>query len=203
MRPSAIVIGGGIVGLSIAMRLTRQNHNVVLLEKEEGLAGHQTGRNSGAVHAGPYYRPDSLKAKLCTLGNRQMTQFAQMHGIPHRITGKLLLATRPDELSRLQAIAERATLNCVPSEIIGPEEIREIEPAASGLSALHVKTAGITDYRKVAEKLSELSIENGAEILNGAEVTRIRQVGEEIAVEHTRGSHTAELLINAAGLYSD
>lgn len=202
-RGSAVVIGGGIVGLAIAAKLSQSGTSVTLLEKEQVLASHQTGRNSGVIHAGPYYTPGSLKAKLCSEGNRLMVDFAREYGIPFEITGKLLLATRRSELERLKALARRAEANGVPSEIIGVEEIRRIEPFASGVAALHVKTTGIIDYRAVSEKLAISSERNGASLVLGAEVHSIKVSGKRITVEHTQGSHTADLLINAAGLHSD
>lgn len=132
-----------------------------------------------------------------------MVGFAREYGIPFEITGKLLLATRRSELERLKALARRAEANGVPSEIIGVEEIRRIEPFANGVAALHVKTTGIIDYRAVSEQLAVNSERNGANLVLGAEVHSIKVSGKKITVEHTRGSHTADLLINAAGLHSD
>lgn len=202
-KETAIIIGGGIIGLAVAEKLSRSGTTVTLLEKEQVLASHQTGRNSGVIHAGPYYTPGSLKAELCTEGNRLMVDFAREYGISFEITGKLLLATRRSELERLKALAQRAEANSVSSEIIGVEEIRRIEPFANGVAALHVKTTGIIDYRAVSEQLAVNSERNGASLVLGAEVHSIKVSGKKITVEHTRGSHTADLLINAAGLHSD
>ena len=202
-KEAAIIIGGGIIGLAVAEKLSRSGTTVTLLEKEQVLASHQTGRNSGVIHAGPYYTPGSLKAELCAEGNRLMVDFAREYGVHLEITGKLLLATRRGELERLEALARRAEANGVPSEIIGVEQIRRIEPFANGVAALHVKTTGIIDYRAVSEQLAVNSEINGARLVLGAEVHSIKVSGKKITVEHTRGSHTADLLINAAGLHSD
>ena len=200
---SAIIIGGGIVGLAISHELSASGISVTLIEKESDFGLHQTGRNSGVIHAGPYYKPSSLKAKLCTEGNRLMVRFAQNHDIPHEITGKLLLAIRREEVQQLQALAARAQANGVPSEIISRERIEELEPFAAGISALHVKTTGIINYAAVSQKLATLCQENGAELLLSSAVKSIRTSNESVTVEHSKGSHTASLLINAAGLFSD
>jgi len=202
-KDKAVIIGGGIVGLAIARELALQGRSVTLLEKEEDFATHQTGRNSGVIHAGPYYRPGSLKAALCTEGNRLMTEFAREHSIPHQLTGKLLIATNQREISWLSAIAEKAKANGVPSEIIDAARIKELEPHAAGLAALHVKTTGIIDYGLVAKKFAEIADSNGAELVLGAKVRKIHSRNGKNVIEHTQGSHQADLLINAAGLQSD
>lgn len=198
-----VIVGGGILGLAIAHELSSAGHAVTVLEKEKGLALHQTGRNSGVIHAGPYYTPGSLKARLCGLGNRLMVDFARQESLPHEITGKLLLATTSSEVGLLGNLADRAKANGVPAELITPGEIADIEPFASGLAALHVKNTGIIDYRSVTNRLAERSKNQGAEIVTSAEVTKISQEGRNIVVEHSQGSHTGALLINVAGLYSD
>jgi len=200
---SAIIVGGGIVGLAIAHELSASGRSVILLEKEPEFALHQTGRNSGVIHAGPYYTPQSLKAELCTQGNRSMVEFARDHDIAHEITGKLLLATTAKEAIRLDNLAARAQANGVQSEIISRGRIRELEPFAAGLSALHVKTTGIIDYGAVAQKLAILSEKNGAELVLNSTVTGIHSSDKTVTVEHSSGCHTASLLINAAGLHSD
>lgn len=200
---SVVVIGGGIVGLSIAWELTQADTSVTVIEKEESLAAHQTGRNSGVIHAGPYYKPGSLKSLLCRDGNRLMVQFAREYGIPFKVTGKLLLATSSTDTERLGALAERAVTNKVDAELIGPERIRELEPFAKALSALHVKSTGIIDYKVVSLKLAELAEQRGAQIIRNSEVIGIKSYGSEVVVEHTRGISRCASLVNAAGLYSD
>jgi L-2-hydroxyglutarate oxidase len=132
-----------------------------------------------------------------------MVKFAKEHDIPFEVTGKLLLGTKPKDVKRLFAIAERAVANNVDAELIGPERIRELEPYASGLSALHVKATGIIDYGAVTRKLAELAQVNGAEVLLNAEVLGIRSSSNEVIVEHSQGVSRGAMLINAAGLHSD
>ena len=200
---SVVVVGGGIVGSAIGFELAKTGRRVTIIEKESVLAAHQTGRNSGVIHAGPYYKPGSLKAQLCTEGNRSMVKFAQKYEIPFEVTGKLLLGTKPRDVMRLTAIAERAAANKVETALIGPERIRELEPYASGLAALHVKATGIIDYGAATRKLAELSERKGAEVLVNAEVLGITSSANEIIVEHSQGISRGAILINAAGLHSD
>jgi len=176
---------------------------VTVLEKEPGVAKHQTGRNSGVIHAGPYYSPGSLKAQLCVQGNAWVKEFAKAFNVPHETTGKILLATTENDLARIQLIAQRAQENGVPSRLISPEEIKEKEPFAKGLGGLFVETTGIIDYALVSEKLAELLLSRGGEIAFGAEVISIRESQQNVAVEYSQGHEIADLLINAAGLYSD
>lgn len=200
---TAIVVGAGIVGLAIALRLSISGLKVVVLEKETGVAQHQTGRNSGVIHAGPYYAPGSLKAQLCVRGNGWMKEFAKEFGIPHITTGKILLATDKAELLRLHAIADRAIHNRVPSRLIGPEEIREKEPFALGIGGLFVETTGIIDYSEVSKRLAKLIVVRGGNIIFGAKVESIEETVSSVAVGHSHGCETAGLLVNAGGLHSD
>lgn len=200
---SVVVIGGGIIGLAIAEKLSSSGISVTLLEKEKVLAAHQTGRNSGVIHAGPYYAPGSLKAELCAEGNSLMVDFARANDVPFEVTGKLLIASRRSQLGQLESLARTAEANGVPSEIIGRDGIKNIEPFAGGIAALYVKNTGIIDYRVVAERLASSSQKNGASLVLDAAVTTIFASAKEITVEHSKGTHTADLLINAAGLHSD
>jgi L-2-hydroxyglutarate oxidase len=200
---TAIVVGEGIIGLSIALRLSISGLQVVVLEKETGVAKHQTGRNSGVIHAGPYYAPGSLKAQLCSRGNVGIKEFAKEFGIPHITTGKILVATDKTELARLHTIADRAIHNRVPSRLIGPEEIREKEPFARGIGGLFVETTGIIDYSEVSKRLAKLIVARGGNIIFGAKVESIDETGSSVAVGHSHGRETADLLVNAGGLHSD
>lgn len=200
---STIVVGGGIVGLSLALRLSASGLRVVVLEKEPAVARHQTGRNSGVIHAGPYYAPGSLKARLCVRGNAWMKQFASEFGVPHQTTGKILLAPNDRELARLQSIADRAQQNGVPSRLIGPDEIREKEPFAEGIGGLFVETTGIINYSVVSQELADLFVARGGTIVFGAKVEAIQENSSDVTVSHSQGRETADLLINAAGLHSD
>lgn len=202
-----IVIGGGIVGLSTARALTAGSPPVLplVLEKEADLAAHQTGHNSGVIHSGIYYRPGSLKARFTVEGARDLVAFCRQHGIAHEICGKVVVATDPNELPRLEELRRRGLANGVTGgvETIGPERLREIEPHAAGLSALHVPATGIVDFVAVARRYAELVRGAGGEIRTGARVTGIRRQSGEWTVETTAGEFNAALLVNCAGLYSD
>ncbi|UAJ78966.1 L-2-hydroxyglutarate oxidase [Leifsonia sp. ZF2019] len=200
---SATIVGGGILGLAVAERLAREGRTVTLLEKEDRWAAHQTGHNSGVIHAGPYYAPGSLKAEMCRAGNASMAAFAAEHGIPHEIGGKLIVATAEKELPGLDRLAERARANGVPSRLVGPEEAREFEPEVAAVRALRVETTGIVDYAAVSRRLAELAGEHGAELLTGARVRRVAVTGAGVEVEHDRGTSRSDVLINCAGLQAD
>lgn len=202
-RQHVVIVGGGIVGMATAREATSRGHQVTLLEKEPQWAAHQTGHNSGVIHAGPYYKPGSVKAQLCTAGNASMVKFAQEYGIPYRVTGKLIVATTPTEERRLADLLTRAQANGVPAELISGEEARVLEPHVGALKALHVKSTGIIDYSKVTSTLAELAEQAGARLLLGEEALDIRSSGDSIEVIHTNGTIRGDILINCAGLYSD
>lgn len=199
-----LVIGGGIVGLSTAYALTRSSPGVrvVVLEKEAGPARHQTGRNSGVIHSGIYYRPGSLKARYATRGAAEMVAFCAENGIAHALTGKLIVATAREELPRLHALVQRGRENGIPVRELGPAQMAEYEPEVRGLAAIHVGTTGICDFVGVARHLAEAS---GAEIRYGAEVVRIdRRASLGVAVRTGDGSTVrARVLVNCAGLHCD
>jgi (S)-2-hydroxyglutarate dehydrogenase len=197
------IIGGGIIGLALAQRLSSQGNAVTVLEKESRWAAHQTGHNSGVIHAGPYYKPGSLKATMCLAGNRSMTAFAQEHGIAHETCGKLIVATSQDEVPRLEALAARASANGVTCRLISMDEAREYEPHLGGVAALRVENTGIVDYKAVSAKLAELAAQQGANLILGTRARAIRSSDREVVVEHDLGEVTSDLLINAAGLQSD
>ncbi|WUT84453.1 L-2-hydroxyglutarate oxidase [Streptomyces melanogenes] len=199
-----LVIGGGIVGLSTAYALTQASPGtrVTVLEKEDGPARHQTGRNSGVIHSGIYYRPDSLKARYAVRGAAEMVAFCAEQGIPHEVTGKLIVATERAELPRLHALVQRGRENGIPVRELGPAQIAEYEPEVRGLAAIHVGTTGVCDYPAVASRLGELS---GAEIRYGTEVVRIsRRPDTGVAVLTSTGAVLrARALVNCAGLHCD
>jgi L-2-hydroxyglutarate oxidase len=199
-----LVIGGGIVGLSTAYAITRvaPGTRVTVLEKEPGPARHQTGRNSGVVHSGIYYRPGSLKALYAVRGSAEMIKFCAEYGIAHAVTGKLIVATERDELPRLHALVQRGRENGIPVRELGPAQITEYEPEVRGLAAIHVRTTGICDFTSVARQLGEAS---GAEIRYGAQVVRIdRRPERGVAVRTARGDVVrGRVLVNCAGLYCD
>jgi len=201
-----VVIGGGIVGLSTSMALARGTPAVrpLVLEKEGELAAHQTGHNSGVIHSGIYYKPGSLKARFTVQGAREMIEFAQAHAIAHEICGKVVVATRPDELPRLEELHRRGVANGTPGlDMIGPERLREIEPHAAGLQALHVASTGIIDYVAVAQAYADDVRQHGGEIRTGTRVLGIRRDGDAWVIETTAGTERAPHLINCAGLHSD
>ncbi|MBW5486252.1 L-2-hydroxyglutarate oxidase [Streptomyces bambusae] len=198
-----LVIGGGIVGLSTAYALSRlaPGTRVVVLEKEDGPARHQTGRNSGVIHSGIYYRPGSLKARFAVRGASEMVKFCAEHDIPHSVTGKLIVATERSELPRLHALVQRGRENGIPVRELGPAQITEYEPEVRGLAAIHVGTTGIVDYGQVAARLAESS---GAEIVYGARVDLVSRRPAGVAVRTASGLVVrARALVNCAGLQCD
>ncbi|AYV28558.1 L-2-hydroxyglutarate oxidase LhgO [Streptomyces sp. ADI95-16] len=198
-----LVIGGGIVGLSTAHALSRlaPGTRVVVLEKEPGPARHQTGRNSGVIHSGIYYRPGSLKARFAVRGAAEMVKFCAEHGIAHEVTGKLIVATERAELPRLHALVQRGRENGIPVRELGPAQIAEYEPEVRGLAAIHVGSTGIVDYGRVAEQLAESS---GAEIVYGGAADLISRRADRVAARTTAGVVVrARVLVNCAGLQCD
>ena len=201
-----IIVGGGIVGLSVALEITQRfpRLRTLLLEKEDRVARHQSGHNSGVIHSGIYYKPGSLKAKLCVAGAAAMIEFCREHGIPHSICGKVIVATRQEELQPLEELRRRGEANGVAGvRLIGSAELRDLEPNASGLQALVVPSTGVTDYVAVCDKYAELIVERGGSILTSAEVLGIKRVASEIVVETRRGAFSTTYFINCAGLFSD
>ncbi|HEY6052111.1 MAG TPA: L-2-hydroxyglutarate oxidase, partial [Thermoanaerobaculia bacterium] len=202
------VVGGGIVGLATSYRLLleRPGLSLVLLEKEDELATHQTGHNSGVLHAGLYYAPGSRKARLCREGKQALERFAAERGIPFEHCGKLVVALDESELPRLADIRERATANGVEGiEEIGRERLLEIEPHAAGIRALWSPKSGIIDFRRVSLAYGEEVRTRGGEIRTGSRVVRIGKPGPagERLVETTSGEVRARNLIACAGLHSD
>ncbi|GAA2571343.1 MULTISPECIES: L-2-hydroxyglutarate oxidase [Streptomyces] len=199
-----LVIGGGIVGLSTAYAITRAapGTRVTVLEKESGPARHQTGRNSGVIHSGIYYRPGSLKARYAVRGAAEMVKFCAEYDIPHAVTGKLIVATARDELPRLHALVQRGRENGLTVRELGAAQIAEYEPEIEGLAAIHVGTTGICDFTAVARHLAEAS---GAEIRYAARVTRVdRRPDRGVAVRTASGDVVrGRVLVNCAGLHCD
>lgn len=200
------VIGGGIVGLATALALEERypNHKLVLLEKESSVAQHQTGNNSGVVHSGIYYPPGSLKARLCTEGVRLLQAFCETHGLAYERCGKVIVATERAELERLEHLYERGVQNGVPGlRIVGPDELKEIEPHAAGLRAIHSPNTAIVDYREVSKTMASLLRERGVRLEMGAAVTGIDTHSGGHRITTVRGEVRARVLINCAGLFSD
>ncbi|HVC90963.1 MAG TPA: L-2-hydroxyglutarate oxidase [Acidobacteriaceae bacterium] len=200
------IIGAGIVGLAVGVELLRKNPaiNVVVLDKELEVASHQTGHNSGVMHSGLYYKPGSLKARLCVEGRTAMVQFCRENGIPYEICGKIIVATEEREIPGLNELLRRGKANGVPGlRELNPEQIREIEPHTSGLKGLHVPGTGITDFKMVSAKYAELIEGRGGEVLIGHCVERIARDVDAIVLETPSSTIHARFAINCAGLNSD
>ena len=203
MNYDLIVVGGGIVGLATAYRLleARPGLKVLLLEKESRLAPHQTGNNSGVLHSGLYYKPGSEKARLSVSGLQQMIAFCREHGIPHDQCGKIVVATDPTELPRLENLWVRGNQNgLLGLRKLDPQQIKEIEPHAAGLAAIHVPQEGIVDYPAVCEKLAELIRSKGGDVRLNAKVLEITA---DRVVKTTAGDFPARFVVTCGGLHSD
>lgn len=200
-----LVVGGGIVGLATAYQLTRAYPHlcVRVVEKEQRVAQHQSGRNSGVLHSGIYYKPGSLKALTCRRGKSLMQAFCEREQIPFEICGKVIVATEERELPTLQMLIERGQANGVRCEVITGERLRVLEPHATGLRAIHVPEAGIVDFRRVCERLAERVCEAGGEVVTGAKVLTVRETSDSIQVDTAQGDFAARYFVNCAGLYSD
>lgn len=201
-RCDIAVVGAGIVGLAVARELQRRypRQAVCVLERDDRIAAHQTSHNSGVIHAGVYYAPGSLKARLCREGARQMREFCESRGLPVQACGKLIIATGPEELPRLDDLEHRARANGVPGlRRLGPDGIREIEPHCAGVAALHSPSTGITDFAAVARALAD---EVGAVHL-GCGVTGVQPRSRSIVLRHARGETEARFAVFCAGAWSD
>ena len=200
------IIGGGIIGLATALQLSMRHpeQRAVVLEKESALAAHQTGHNSGVIHSGIYYRPGSLKARNCVEGGRALMDFCDENGIEYQLCGKVIVATDQRELAALDELHRRGTANGVPGlKVLGPEQLREIEPYANGVRALHSPNTGIVDFAQVAAAYADRFRDNGGEVVTGARVMSIRRADGFVYLETARGVVRARNVINCAGLYSD
>jgi len=206
MTYDVVIVGGGIVGLATAWRLQQRRPGLKLrlLEKETALGQHQTGNNSGVLHAGLYYKPGSAKALLAVAGLQQMVAFCREHSIPHDQCGKIVVATAEHELPRLETLWERGNLNGLAGlRKLTREQIKEIEPHAAGIAAIYVPQEGIVDYPAVVTKLGELVQKAGGEIQLGARVTGIQADGAEWVVVSSTGETRAKFVITCGGLHAD
>jgi L-2-hydroxyglutarate oxidase len=206
MKTDIIVVGGGIVGLATAYRLleARPGLRLLLLEKEEKLARHQTGNNSGVLHSGLYYKPGSEKARLSVQGLQQMVAFCKEYGVAHEQCGKIVVATSSDELPRLENLWERGNANgLIGLRKLSAEQIKEIEPHAAGIAAIHVPQEGIVDYPGVSEKLGDLIRKHGGEIRLGTRAGKMRAAGSERVVETSAEEFSARFVITCGGLHAD
>ena len=200
------VVGGGIVGLATAFRLQGRlpGAHVTILEKEKQIALHQSSHNSGVLHCGLYYKPGSSRARLAVRGVRQMVEFCQTHGIRHEVCGKVVVAASQDEVPRLHALFERGCQNGLAGlRLLSGGELREIEPHAGGVEAIHVPQEGIADYLAVCQMLAGLIQERGGEIVTGGRVTSLHRESAGWRAVHTAGETSCDFLVTCAGLQSD
>ena len=199
---NVVIVGGGILGLSTAYQLSRARPDIriTILEKEMGLAQHQTGRNSGVIHSGIYYTPGSAKAVNCRVGREQLLEFCREYEVPFDLCGKVIVATDSTELGRLHTLHQRGTANGVNCRLISREELLELEPHAAGREALHVPDAGIVDYRKMCEVLAR---ESAGDLRTGVRALRVTSDRGQTLVETDHGEIRCERLVNCAGLHCD
>jgi (S)-2-hydroxyglutarate dehydrogenase len=199
------IIGGGIVGLATGYQLLQRfpGTQLLVLEKESGPGRHQTGNNSGVLHCGLYYKPGSTKARLAVQGVRRMVEFCAQHGIAHELCGKVVVATEQEEVPRLHALLERGKANGLEGlQLLGPQQIHELEPHAVGLAGIRVPQEGIVDFKAVAAKLAAEILAQGGEIRFSSEVTRLRE-SKGWSIETASGEYEADFLINCGGLHCD
>lgn len=206
MEQRIAIVGGGIVGLAVARELLRRRPGaeVTVLEKEDRVGAHQTGHNSGVVHAGIYYRPGSLKAELCTRGRELLRDYCAEHALPYDECGKVVVAVEAAELGRFDALERTARANGVPGlRRLDPAGLREVEPYAAGLAALHSPRTAITDYVAVAEQLAREITVAGGRVLLGTPVTGIDRVTGGVRVRAGAGAHDVDRVVLCGGLQSD
>ncbi|MCX7623956.1 MAG: L-2-hydroxyglutarate oxidase [Thermomicrobium sp.] len=201
-----IVVGAGIVGLATAreLALRRPRLRLAVVEKESRVAAHQSGHNSGVIHSGLYYRPGSLKARACVAGAAKLIAYCEERGIPYRLVGKLIVATTPDEVPRLLELYRRGQANGVQGlELLSAEEIREREPAVTGVRAIWSPRTGIVDFARVTEAFADDVRAAGGELFLGHEVIGFQRRNGRIGIETTGGFFEARFVVSCAGLYSD
>ncbi|MFP5022297.1 L-2-hydroxyglutarate oxidase [Pseudonocardia phyllosphaerae] len=198
-----VVVGGGIVGLATAYAATNAGLSVAVVEREPALADHQTGNNSNVIHSGLYYAPGGYKARLAVAGCRETVEFCREHDLPHRVCGKLVVATEPEELPRMEELQRRGDANGVENHRLDEAGMREHEPDVRGLAALWVPSTGICDYRSIAEKLGELIGKNGGEIHTGRTVTGFARRPGDVVVRTGGGDLLGSRVVVCGGLRCD
>lgn len=207
MNHDFIIVGAGIVGLSTAYKLSKAypDLDILVLEKERRVAAHQTGNNSGVIHSGIYYEPNSYRAKNCVEGRHQLVDFCEEHEVDYEICGKVIVATKEEDLPRLDNIFETGQINGIEGiQKIDPQEVSEIEPyVTNSVKGIHVPCSGIVDFVGACEKLRDLIEEAGNKVLCNQEVKKINKSGKELSVVTNSETFTSRYLINCAGLYSD
>jgi (S)-2-hydroxyglutarate dehydrogenase len=200
------IVGAGILGLAVARELALRHDGIriAVLEREPRIGTHQTGRTSGVIHAGVYYAPGSLKARLCVEGARDLYAYCERRGITFDRNGKLILATREQEIPGLDELERRGNANAVPGlRRVGADEIAGIEPHARGVAGLHSPNTGVVDFTRVAVAYAQDLGERGGTVALGCEVTALRERGQRVAVEHARGETVASAAVTCAGVWSD
>lgn len=206
MNADVVIVGGGIVGLATSLQLLRQNPplKITILEKENEVAKHQTGNNSGVIHSGIYYKPGSLKATNCIRGYTLLIDFCRQYEVPFDLCGKIIVATEEKELPLLQNLFVRGQQNGLENlNMLSAEQLREIEPHVAGIAGISVPQTGIVDYKKVAEKYAEQIQKLGGEIILGEQVIDIQLTSDQAVVVTQKKNYSSKLVINCAGLYSD
>lgn len=206
MQYDVLIVGGGVVGLATGLQLlnSKPSLKVALIEKENSVAQHQTGNNSGVIHSGLYYKPGSLKALNCTRGYHLLLDFCRKHEVPFELCGKIIIATEEREIPMLQTLYERGQQNGLkPLTMLSAEQIREHEPHAAGIRGILVPQTGIVDFRVVAKKYAEVFQQAGGEIILGERVSAISMNHSLAYVTTQKQGYTARLVVNCAGLYSD
>ncbi len=202
-----LIAGAGITGLGVGMTLAREfsDLRVALLEKEDTIAAHQTGHNSGVIHSGLYYRPGSAKARLCKAGREELIRFCQTHDIRHEICGKVVIATRDEQLPALAELFTRGSANGLSGlRMLSSAEVRDFEPHVQCIGAIHVPSTGIVDFREVARIYSQIFCKSGGKLFVKTEVKKIERPGSKmLRFETNNGKFESRLFLNCAGLYSD
>ncbi|MCC6972211.1 MAG: L-2-hydroxyglutarate oxidase, partial [Phycisphaerales bacterium] len=206
MQHDIVIIGGGIVGLGTALKLQEQKPalKIALIEKESGVARHQTGHNSGVIHSGIYYKPGSLKAQNCIRGYHYMIDFCNKHGIKYDLCGKIIVATQEHELQPMENVYQRGIENGLTGmKKLQAGELKEYEPHVAGIAGIFVPQTGIIDYKEVSAKMADLFVKSSGEIFTSQKVEHIKYNGKLSEVITQDKTYTAKLVINCAGLYSD
>lgn len=200
-----VIVGAGIIGLATARAILLDDRaaRVVILEKEDHVAAHQSGHNSGVIHAGVYYKPGSAKAALCRDGRTAMIDFCAEHGIDHELCGKVVVASSTEELARLELLRERSNANGLAVHLLDRRGLAELEPHADGLAALHVPATGVVDFREVCRVLAADVVARGAQLRLSTGVDSITEAPDQVAVGTSEGPIHAGSLVNCAGLHSD
>lgn len=206
MTSDVLIIGAGIVGLATAFQLSEQQPglSITIVDKEDGPARHQTGHNSGVIHSGIYYKPGGSKAVHCSRGHKALTAFCDKYQVPYEICGKVIVATRPEEVHRLGGIYEKGVANGLQGlQQLGPEATREIEPHVQALASIYVPSAGIVNYAEVAAAYLEQAVQRGAQAVFGAKALDVQLRPDAATVLTSAGDFSTRLVINCAGLYAD